>query len=204
LLKNQKLLVFSIIFLILITNLLKIYKQNRLTTPIFAVQENLTLEDEKKVIDRVFELTKGRPFALNTVTNPLFINTTWAYLFKWYAFPKYHYLPTWAGISQKGKAGQQVFSQGFDNQYLIFIIEPTPGIPELWITAQVEEENLHTKLIQEEKIGTLTLEFRQKLKEDKQKEKDLWLFQLRKKSPDSLSAPEKAILHISNLRKNKN
>ena len=199
--KRQRFLALTFLSLIILTNLNKIISQNRLTTPLFAIQENMTLENEKKVIDTCYRLAESQPFGINTVTNPLFINTTWAYLFQWYAQEKYHFLPNWTGISQKGNLGSEVFPQ--DKKELeiqMLIIEPTYGIPKIWIEAAIKEEDLHSRVEKEEKIDQFVVQIRKRLSNEKKEEKLKEVDILKNKNPDSLSPAEKALLHTFNLR----
>ena len=199
--KRQKLVTIVLIVLVIITNLNRIIDQNRQTTPLFAIQENMTLENEKKVIALCYHLTEDQPFSLNTVTNPLFINTTWAYLFQWYGFSKYGYLPSWSGITQRGNLGEKVFPQKDDETKLrILIIEPTHGVPKTWVEASLQEENLHSEIIKEEKIDHFTVQLRRLIpsSEKEKKLKEVNLF--REKPADTLLPSEKALLHIYDLR----
>ena len=199
--KRQRFLALSLISLIILTNLNKIISQNRFTTPIFAIQENMTLENEKKVIDACYRLTENQPFGINTITNPLFINTTWAYLFQWYAQPKYHFLPVWTGISQEGNLGSEVFPQDKkEPEIQILIIEPTSGVPEIWVEAALKEENLHSEIEKEEKVDQFVVQVRKRLSEEREEERLKEVSLLKNKNPDALSPAEKAFLHAFDLR----
>jgi len=200
--KSQKLITLVLIIFMLLSNLFKIINLNQQTTPIFAVQKMMTLASEKKVIDSCYRLVKNQPFSLNTVTNPLFINTTWAYLFQSIALAKYGYLPSWSGIPQKDYLGEKVLPVEEEKTDLrILIIEPKNGLPEIWIEASVEEENFQTRLIEEEKVGNFTVQLRQKLTAEESKKKQNEIISLRKKPSDSLSVVERSMLHIYNLRR---
>jgi hypothetical protein len=198
--KKQKLVTVLLLVLIIATNLIKIVQVNQQTTPIFAIQENMTLENEKKVIEACYRLVEDHPFSLNTVTNPFFINTTWAYLFQWYGLSQSDYLPSWSGISQKGNLGEEIFPQEENETKLrILIIEPTYGVSKTWVEASLQEENLHSVVIKEEKISFFTVQLRQKLSDQEKEEKLKEINLLRQKA--LLSPQEKAFLHTYDLRK---
>ncbi len=200
--KRQKLITLVLLIMIVITNLNKIANQNLQTTPIFAIQENMTLENEKRVIDACYRLTENQSFSLNTVTNPLFINTTWSYLFQWYGQSQHGYLPTWSGISQKGNLGEEILSRDENKEEIrILIIEPPHGIPKTWIEASVQEENLHSRIVKEEEIDYFIVQLREKLSDKELEEKIKEINLLRQKPLDSLSPFEKALLHVYDLRK---
>jgi hypothetical protein len=143
-------------------NLFLIINENKNGEILFSVQNKEILSDEKKLIDYIYNNSKG-DFAINSVTNPLLMNTTWAYLFDWYAKPKYKYMPHWLGypldsFGKDIKFDETAWSQ--KGKILYLIIEPTPGIPEDYIKAYIKYENTRTKLIGIKKIGNFTIEKR--------------------------------------------
>ena len=146
---------------ILIGNLILIFSQNKRGEILFSVQEKMILGDELKAIDWIYSQSRGQIFRINTVTNPLFINTTWAYLFDWYAKSKYGYMPIWWGEAQVNVFGDKVkFSGEREANLHYLIIEPGPGIPSKYIRAIRQLENTRSKIIKEKKIGNFTVEKR--------------------------------------------
>ncbi len=127
----------------------------------------MLLNDEKKVVDYVYQNHQGPIFGINTVTDPLFINTTWSYLFNWYGEKKYSYTPIWLGFPQKNFPGGKIkFSdkKPTDDLTYFLIIEPTPGIPKEYIKGYPKYENTRSKLLSVKKIGTFTIEKRRMTK----------------------------------------
>ncbi len=165
---NNKLISYTLIGLFLTivvkSNFQLIFKYNQNGETLFSVQKRMILRDELKVVNWIYKRNKNSRFAINTVTNPLFINTTWSYLFNWYGKNKYGYMPIWLGYPQDGVYGSDVkFSnkdiQVKDNLYLI--IEPGPGIPESYIKGYSKFEDTRSKLVEIKKIGNFTIEKRQ-------------------------------------------
>lgn len=133
----------------------------------------MNLFDEMQAIDWIYKDAGGQVFSINTVTNPLFINTTWAYLFNYYAKPKYKYMPAWSGAPQPDVFGGNV-TMGLTNinvEYgsrpvvqkgtiLYLIMEPDIGIPWEYYAAFPVFENTRSKLVTKKKFGDFTIEKR--------------------------------------------
>ncbi|MDO8503371.1 MAG: glycosyltransferase family 39 protein [bacterium] len=130
-----------------------------------VIQPGMLISDEKRAIDYIYLQTKGEPFAINGLTIPLSVNTTWSYLFEWYGKQKYHYLPTWGGNAAAGFPGSLVVVK--DRAKLpkaqFMIIEPTVGIREGYKDNFFREESYFTKVLEEKKFGTITVQKRQKI-----------------------------------------
>jgi len=144
-------------------NVFLVVSENKKGEVLFSVQNKQTITDAKKVIDSLYSDNKKTDFAINTVTNPLLMNTTWAYLFDWYGRPKYKYMPFWLGYPLDDFGKEIKFNEGQWNQIgktLYLIIEPTPGIPEDYIKAYIKYEDTRSKLIETKKIGNYTVEKR--------------------------------------------
>jgi hypothetical protein len=133
--------------------------QNPLT-----VQKDMVLPLEKKVIDYTYHASGLAPFTINTVTSPLYINTTWAYLYNFYAQPKYGYVPFWDGKDQAGRLGN-LPSKSTTTQYRYLIIEPSIGIPDIFISQTISEENQVSTLVEEKRIGSFRIQKRLSNKE---------------------------------------
>lgn len=171
--KKKKKLVAFFLILILLPNLFLIKTQGKKGNVLFSVQQNMNLFDEMQAIDWIYKDAGGQVFSINTVTNPLFINTTWAYLFNYYAKPKYKYMPAWSGAPQPDVFGGNV-TMGLTNinvEYgsrpvvqkgtiLYLIMEPDIGIPWEYYAAFPVFENTRSKLVTKKKFGDFTIEKR--------------------------------------------
>ena len=74
-----------------------------------SVQYGITLALEKEIINYTYEQSSGERFIIITITNPLHINTLWAYLYEIYGKKKYGYLPYHGGRDQKGYLYNQYY-----------------------------------------------------------------------------------------------
>jgi hypothetical protein len=156
-------LIYPIVALLAIFNIQKVLNTNMNGETLFAIQNKMIVSDETRVVDWIYNDSMGKEFALNSVTNPLFINTTWAYLFNWYGKQKYHYLPTWWGYPQNDQPGGDILSYKRIpiGNYLYLIIEPIGGIPEYYPRGYKALEDGRSKLLEIKKIGSITIEKRQ-------------------------------------------
>lgn len=161
--KFQKLYFISLAIIFFLGQSILMVNQNKTGESLFSVQIKMILSDELKVIDYIYKNNKNKPFMINTVTNPLFVNTTWTYLFDWYGRSKYGYMPIWGGYPQDGQFGSNIeFSHQDqnDNLNLYLIIEPQPGIPKYIIAGVLKFEDTRSKLVENKTIGGFTVQKR--------------------------------------------
>lgn len=124
-----------------------------------SVQYGISLNLEKEIINYTYDQSFAERFIIITITNPLHINTLWAYLYKIYGEKKYGYLPYHGGKSQKGYLGN-LSDQPFGTKYRYIIIEPTTGIPDYFIQQIISEENKVSDIMEEKKFGQFLVQKR--------------------------------------------
>jgi len=139
---------------------------------LFSVQDDMLLNKQIEVLNWIYKESGYKLFAINTVTNPLYMNTVWAYLFDWYGRQKYGYMPAWYGYPQDGVLGYDVKmgSIKYQIQYgamnnpkgkLLFLIkEPSTGIPDIYYQGYSRYEDTRSKLIETKKFGNFIVEKR--------------------------------------------
>lgn len=153
--------VYIIIFLSLISNLVTIFKVNPDGQIILVIPNDMNLRNELSLIDETYKIAAGEPFSINTLTLPLWTNTTWAYLYSWYGQGKYGYVPAFYGHDQVGLLGVESLkkiNEPFAKTFLV--IEPTDGIQARFYQEELDTENSKTKLIQEISYGSIKLQVR--------------------------------------------
>lgn len=156
---GRKSLALVILFLVIFSNLAMIFKENPKGSTLFAIQRDLVLSKELPAIDYAYQ-AGGKDFALNTLTNPLWINTTWSYLFNWYGKEKYGYLPQWYGRDQIDLLGNNLSPASRDTKTYIFIIEPMYGIPDRYLNEELSYEDSITTLVEERSFGEIRVQKR--------------------------------------------
>lgn len=149
---------------ILVITLLQISVTHTWLTKIgspLSVQKGMTTNYERAALDYIYQSANNQPFAISTITNPLWINTTWAYLFTMYGKPTYGYVPYLWGKDQTGRLGElpmQTDLKSPTQRYLI--IEPPEGIDKVWIIKGIYDEDLISDIVEEKKFGGFTVQKR--------------------------------------------
>ncbi len=154
---NQKIFILAVALLLIIqlkTNLGYIVSK---TNP-YTVQKGMVITDLKRAIDYTYQESFHQEFIINSITSPLFINTTWAYLYEFYGARKYGYLPKWDGKDQTGYLGN--LPEGINAPFRFTIIEPGPGIPEIFIKETIQEEDIKSRLVSEKRFGNIIVQKR--------------------------------------------
>jgi hypothetical protein len=144
----------------------KAVSENNKGQTIFAIQKDMTLANELGVIDFTYQNSDGEKFSINSLTSPLFINTTWSYLYNWYGKGKYGYLPTWRGKSQVGSLGDNLLPPDENQGKHFLIIEDMEGIPPIYLTYALGEEDSRSTLIEDMAFGELRVQERRMKSED--------------------------------------
>ncbi|MBI2196408.1 hypothetical protein HYU45_02230 [Candidatus Daviesbacteria bacterium] len=159
--KIDRKFVYIIIFLSLISNLVTISKVNPGGQVILVIPNDMNLKQELSLIDETYKIAAGEPFSINTLTLPLWTNTTWAYLYDWYGKSKYGYVPQFTGHNQIGLLGVNSLKK-IDKPLTktFLIIEPEEGIPPRFFNDELDTENSKTKLIKEITYGSIKLQVR--------------------------------------------
>ena len=154
---KKRILGLGALFLVLVSNLVLIARQNPkgIINDIY-VQEGMLLGRLKSAIDYIYRESEGKPIVVSASTMPLYINTTWAYLFNWYGKEKYGHLPYWAGKVADGYPGNLPAWKSQEKEYVSFsIIEPTRGVEQRFIDEFLEEQKQYGEVLKQEVYGDL-------------------------------------------------
>lgn len=150
-----------ILILIFISNIYAIFKNSPSGQIILVIPNDMNLKNELSLIDQTYQLAEGQPFTINSLTLPLWTNTTWAYLYSWYGKNKYGYVPSYLGHDQVGLLGADLLPKTDKPEDItFFIIEPHVGIPEDRYQWEIGAEDSRTKLREQFVYGELKLQFR--------------------------------------------
>ncbi|OGE72442.1 hypothetical protein A3H40_04320 [Candidatus Daviesbacteria bacterium RIFCSPLOWO2_02_FULL_38_15] len=161
LIKFNKAIVVLVFILIVSSNLYAILKYSPAGQIILVIPNDMNLKNELSLIDKTYELANRQPFSINSLTLPLWTNTTWAYLYSWYGKNKYGYIPSFYGHNQIGLLGDGLLAQiDIPLPKTFFVMEPHVGIPEDRFNWEIGAENSKTSLIEEFSYGQLRLQFR--------------------------------------------
>jgi hypothetical protein len=116
------------------------------------------MQNQIAAIDYTYQSSGGKPFAISTVTNPLYINIVWAYQYNWYG-KKYGYFPSWSGGDQLPPYNT-LPKWTEDEEYLYLLIDMTPRIPEVHRNAALTWANSRSELLESKYFDGIIVEKR--------------------------------------------
>jgi len=158
LIKNKFVLLIIIVIIMCLQISMNLFWIKNTLNPL-TVQLGMTYANEQKIVDYTYYSSYKNPFTINTITNPLYINTTWAYLYQFYGESKYGYLPYWGGRDQQGNLGNiPLTDKPISIRYLI--IEPTTGIPDFFVKEAINAENTKSVVVETKKVGNYVIQKR--------------------------------------------
>lgn len=159
--QKYKLLVFVILLVLAFSNISMILGQNKNASTLFSIQKDMILSKELKALGYTYAVAAGKPFSINSLTSPLWINIVWSYLYTWYGEKTYGYVPTWHG---RGQEGQVISLSSDSNKWKLgfLIIEPQDGIPPQYLPEIIGQENSYSTLLEEKDFGAIAVQERVK------------------------------------------
>ncbi len=178
---KNKLLFALMIVMIFTSNLILYFESNWVPSDLNNPGNKMLLKYQKQALDYMYQEADGKDFAFCGLTQPLFINSTWAHLFEWYGKSKYGYLPYWSGPKQNPQFGASDIQKEEEFKETRFIIyEPPYGLKEEMYTHTRIVADRTTEVVEKKNFGAIEVEKRRILKgeEREQAEKE---FQLKSK-----------------------
>lgn len=129
-------------------------------TPL-AVQQGGTLNLEEQVMNYSYQASNKMPFTIVTITNPLYIDTTWAYLYSQYGLSHFGYIPNYGGRGQTNLPGEFLLPEVlFATHYRYLIEEPPDGLATIYITKIIYEEDKVSNVVETKHIGRYIIQKR--------------------------------------------
>ncbi len=123
------------------------------------------LKDSKDVIDYTYKKSGGKEFNICSISEPLFTNTVWGFLYSTYGKDKYGFIPSWTGQSQiLNKSFIPYAKRKLPTKFIIR--EPLWGIPEYAPVTTHYIEDTQNTLIDEKNFGSLNVQQRLFTKEN--------------------------------------
>ncbi len=162
---EKKFLAAGLLLVLVLSNIATAVTKNKQGQVIFAIQKDMLLSYELKALDYIYQQAEGEPFSINTLTSPLWINTTWSYLFNWYGMEKYGYLPMWRGRDQVGQLGNNLPQATKEVTLHFYILEPPQGIPKLYLESEPGYEDSRSQILEEMRFGELKVQKRRMFEE---------------------------------------
>jgi hypothetical protein len=150
-----------IVTLVVAGNLTQVVRQSKegLIEDI-KTQTHMLLDDQIKVIDKMYEWSGGQSFTVRVTSMPYKVQTVWAYLFNWYGKQKYGYLPYYQTGNTLGFEGNLPEPKDGTTCVRYLLKEPSGGIPKELFEEDEREENLFSKVVETTRVGGFVLESR--------------------------------------------
>lgn len=158
--KKNKFVVLAVLVILSLSNLSAILTKNKDGQTALVIQKDLILKNELKAIDYTYQEAAGEDFTINTTTNPLWVNTTWSYLYNWYGVNKYGYLPHWTGRDQVGRFGNNLPASEEISTIHFYIIEPPEVIPGKFLEDAFAAEQARSEIVEVKKFGDIEVQKR--------------------------------------------
>lgn len=158
--KIKKVPILSILFTfgIIFYGLFCFIKNNFIPQSIHTSAPSL-LGNSKQIIDYTYIKAHKKDFGVCSISEPLFINTVWSFLYSTYGKQKYGYLPYWTGQ-------QQVLNESFipyahkKYETKFIIREPMQGIPDYAPNATYYIEDTQNILVEKKDFGAYAVQQR--------------------------------------------
>jgi len=157
--KLTNMVVVVVLAIMIFGNISMILRENSKGATLFAIQKDMLLIKQLTLIDYTYKEAGGKPFSINSLTSPLWINIVWSYLYQWYGQERYGYTPCFTGRDQVGQlAALPKCENKIDNHFLI--LEPMGGIPTRYLDETIGEEDTSSKVVDENFFGELRVQKR--------------------------------------------
>jgi 4-amino-4-deoxy-L-arabinose transferase-like glycosyltransferase len=164
--KVHKISVFSTLLIGVITiyGLFNFVKNNFIPHSVHTGAPSLLL-NAKQIIDYTYQKAQKKDFGICSISEPLFMNTVWSFLYSTYGKQKYGYLPYWTGQLQ---TYNESFLPYAHKKYTTkFIIqEPMYGIPTFALRAVYYIEDGQNSFVEKRKFGYYEVQQRYFVKEN--------------------------------------
>lgn len=158
--ENSKALAVLITIIIVTSGVYKIVSENRLGQTLFSTRPQMIVSNLEEAVDYTYMSSGEEPFSINSITVPLWMNTTWSYVYNWYGINKYGYLPYWHGRNQVGSLGNNLKDTPDGTGTYFLIIEPQDTIPQKFVDETLDEENSKSAVVEEKDFNGITVQKR--------------------------------------------
>lgn len=154
---RYKIIAIVIVMAFVASNFLQCYRDGFRNNTMFA-SFPLQTRFEKQIVDYTYQSVDKKPFSICTVSNPLFSNTIWSFMYKNYGEKKYRYLPTWAG--QKQFINTDYLPIDLMHEKNRFLIIESVGVPDFAKRATIYLEDKKSSIVEQKNFGEFIVQKR--------------------------------------------
>ena len=158
--------IISIICIIFITLYgLSCYIKNNFLTHSVHIGIPTLLINSKQIIDYTYQKSNKKDFGICSISEPLFMNTVWSFLYSTYGKSKYGYLPYWTGQQQTlNESFIPYAKKKYETKFIIQ--EPMSGIPQWALRSVYFVEDSQNTLVESKSFGYYSVQQRHFIKEN--------------------------------------
>jgi hypothetical protein len=155
--KIKNLFLLPLLLLIILLNLSAIKKTSGQGRVLLEPDKSAILSKQIAVMNYTYQKSAREPFAIDTVTNPLYINAVWAWNYDWYS-KKYGFKPTWLGGDQLPPYDTLIKATGKE-KFLFLIIDTSSRIPPVYTQNAINSFTKKAKLVEEKDFDGILVRF---------------------------------------------
>jgi hypothetical protein len=156
---KPKILVTFVLVFVIFSNISAIHNSYGKGQVLLEPDPASIMSDQLAAIYYTYKSSNGEPFEINTLTNPLYINSVWGYHYYWYGNNNYGYLPTFAGGNQLYPYNTLSAPSGKE-KFLYLIMDNTERIPPQYRKEIISSSDKISKLIEEKNFGGIVVQKR--------------------------------------------
>lgn len=153
---RMKLVGYAVTLLIVLVSVVKVSIGHENGQQLLSPDNSAILSRQIAAIDYTYKQAKGESFAIDTVTNPLYVNAVWGYHYMWYGQSRYGYRPTWLGGDQLPP--YNTLEKSNKSEMTSFVImDMTDRIPEPYRVKAVKSRAEEAPLVGEKQFGEVSV-----------------------------------------------
>lgn len=153
---KPKFLIFVFLICISIANLTATKNSLGKGQPILEPDPAAVLSTQVAVVEYTYAKSEGKDFAIDTVTNPLYINSVWAWNYDWISKKYGGYKPGFLGGDQIPPYDTLPKTTGGE-KYLFIITDQTPRIPPIYKQNAVSSMKKKAIFVEEKEFNGITV-----------------------------------------------
>ncbi len=156
---KKNFLIISLVILIAVANIFASVSAYGRGQILLEPDPSSILSNQISAIDYTYQETRGLPFEINTLTNPLYVNAVWAYHYYWYGKARYGYLPSFAGGEQLSPYNTLQKPDGGE-KLLYLLMDTSPRIPPQYKMEIINSAEKISSLVEKKIFGGVEVQKR--------------------------------------------
>lgn len=153
---RPKIIIFSLLICISVANLTATKNALGKGQPILEPDPAAILSTQVSVVEYTYQKSNGETFAIDTVTNPLYVNSVWAWNYEWISNKHNVGKPGFLGGDQLPPYDTLPKANGRE-KYFFIITDKTPRIPPVYKQNAISSMKKIATFVEEKDFGGITV-----------------------------------------------